>query len=62
MKDRRNLKSEDHSNYSIKIVQKTAKSPGDLRKLSVIQTPIKKKPNQMRVKNSQRGNNNSIYD
>ena len=30
-----------HPNYSIKIDQNTEKSPGDLRRLAVTQTPIK---------------------
>ena len=34
---------EDHPNYSIiKISQNTEKSPADLRRLAVIQTPMKK--------------------
>ena len=34
--------SQDHPNYNIvKIGQKTKKSPGDLRKFAVTQTPVK---------------------
>ena len=34
--------SEDHSNYSVcEIGQNTQKSPGDLRRLTVTQTPVR---------------------
>ena len=37
--------SEDYPNYSIvKIGQNTEKSPGDLRRLAVSQTPVKDQP------------------
>ena len=49
-------KSRDYPDYSIiKIGQNTEKSPGDLRTLAVIQTPL---ANTGR-KNSQRNNNNN---
>ena len=44
-----------HPNYSIiKVNQNTEKSPGDLRRLAVTQTPVK----DAEVKNSQEVNNN----
>ena len=47
--------SEDHPDYSInEIHQNTKKSPGELRKLVVTQTPVKKPSANAGVKNSQR--------
>ena len=41
---RNQMTSRDHSVYNItKIGQNTEKSPGDLRRLAVAQTPVKKK-------------------
>ena len=46
--------SEDHRNYSItEIGQNTKKSPGDLKRLAVTQTPVEKPPANTVVKNSQ---------
>ena len=36
-----NRSCRDHPKYSIKIGQNTEKSPGDLRRLAVTQTPVK---------------------
>ena len=45
----------DHPNYSVvKIDQNTEKSPGDLRRLGVTQTPVKKPSANAGVNNSQR--------
>ena len=47
--------SRDHPNYSIiEISQNTEKSPGDLRRLVVTQTPAKDQQPKADVKNSQR--------
>ena len=49
---------ENHPDYSIiKIGQNTEKSPGDLRRLAVTQTSVKKPSTNAGVKNSQRSNN-----
>ena len=46
--------SGDHPNYSIaEITQNTEKSPDGLRRLAVIQTPVKKHSASTGVKNSQ---------
>ena len=53
--------SGDHPNYSIvENSQNTEKSPRDLRRLAVIQTPVKKPSANADVKNSQ-GVNDDIY-
>ena len=52
--------NEDHPNYNIfENGQNTKKSPGDLRKFAVTQTPVKKKSAKTDLKNSQEVNNNN---
>ena len=53
--------SVDHPNYSIvEISQNTEKSPGDLKRLAVTQTPVKKPSVNTGVKNYQKRNNISL--
>ena len=53
--------SGDHPNDSIiEDGQNTEKSPGDLRRLDVTQTPVKKPSANANVKNSKRVYNNNI--
>ena len=53
----------DHPNYSIiKNGQNTEKSPGDLRRLVVAQTPRKDHQLNLKWKNSQGVNNNDNND
>ena len=50
----------DHPNYSlIKIGQNTKKSPGDLRRITVTQTPVKISSAKTAVKNFPRSINNN---
>ena len=51
--------SGDHINYCIIENQNTGKSPGDLRRLAVTQTPVKNYQFTLMLKNFYRVNNNN---
>ena len=43
------VKNQDHPNYSIEISQNTEKSPGDLRRFAVTQTPVRHPLHTLRI-------------